>query len=164
MSKDNLGGIFAILKEIADELGWNYSHGNMTEMSLKAVNVYPLQHCTIQSITVQEQIATYSINIIIADLVNFIKTENEQLNLVTLYSELGYTENSNYAHVLQDLYVKFNLKLREKRMQFAEDVNLVYPVAFNPFIEADSDVLAGYTITLTIEGKSPSVIDCYDEV
>jgi hypothetical protein len=36
MSKDNLGGIFAILKEIADELGWNYSHGNMTEMSLKA--------------------------------------------------------------------------------------------------------------------------------
>jgi hypothetical protein len=89
MSKDNLGGIFAILKEIADELGWNYSHGNMTEMSLKAVNVYPLQHCTIQSITVQEQIATYSINIIIADLVNFLKTENEQLNLVTLYSELG---------------------------------------------------------------------------
>jgi hypothetical protein len=84
MSKDNLGGIFAILKEIADELGWNYSHGNMTEMSLKAVNVYPLQHCTIQSITVQEQIATYSINIIIADLVNFLKTENEQLNLVTL--------------------------------------------------------------------------------
>jgi hypothetical protein len=107
------------------------------------VNVYPLQHCTIQSITVQEQIATYSINIIIADLVNFLKTENEQLNLVTLYSELGYTENSNYAHVLQDLYVKFNLKLREKRMQFAEDVNLVYPVTFNPFIEADSDVLAG---------------------
>jgi hypothetical protein len=96
--------------------------------------------------------------------VNFLKTENEQLNLVTLYSELGYTENSNYAHVLQDLYVKFNLKLREKRMQFAEDVNLVYPVTFNPFIEADSDVLAGYTITLTIEGKSPSVIDCYDEV
>ena len=164
MSKDNLGGIFAILKEIADELGWNYSHGNMTEMSLKAVNVYPLQHCTIQSITVQEQIATYSINIIIADLVNFLKTENEQLNLVTLYSELGYTENSNYAHVLQDLYVKFNLKLREKRLQFAEDVNLVYPVTFNPFIEADSDVFAGYTITLTIEGKSPSVIDCYDEV
>ena len=164
MSKDNLGGIFAILKEIADELGWNYSHGNMTEMSLKAVNVYPLQHCTIQSITVQEQIATYSINIIIADLVNFLKTENEQLNLVTLYSELGYTENSNYAHVLQDLYVKLNLKLREKRLQFAEDVNLVYPVTFNPFIEADSDVLAGYTITLTIEGKSPSVIDCYDEV
>jgi hypothetical protein len=101
MSKDNLGGIFAILKEIADELGWNYSHGNMTEMSLKAVNVYPLQHCTIQSITVQEQIATYSINIIIADLVNFLKTENEQLNLVTLYSELGYTENSNYAHVFR---------------------------------------------------------------
>jgi hypothetical protein len=164
MSKDNLGGIFAILKEIADELGWNYSHGNMTEMSFKAVNVYPLQHCTIQSITVQEQIATYSINIIIADLVNFLKTENEQLNLVTLYSELGYTENSNYAHVLQDLYVKFNLKLREKRLQFAEDVNLVYPVTFNPFIEADSDVLAGYTITLTIEGKAPSVIDCYDEV
>jgi len=57
MSKDNLGGIFAILKEIAYELGWNYSHGNMTEKSFKAVNVYPLQHVTINNITVQEQIA-----------------------------------------------------------------------------------------------------------
>jgi hypothetical protein len=114
MSKDNLGGIFAILKEIADELGWNYSHGNMTEMSLKAVNVYPLQHCTIQSITVQEQIATYSINIIIADLVNFLKTENEQLNLVTLYSELGYTENSNYAHVLAGFVCQVQFEIKGK--------------------------------------------------
>lgn len=164
MSKDNLGGIFAILKEIADELGWNYSHGNMTEKSFKAVQVYPLQHVTINNITVQEQIATYSVNIIIADLVNFLKTENEGLNPVVFYSEIGYTENTNYAHVLQELYVLFNLKVREKRLQYAEDVNIVYPLTFNPFIDAEADVLAGYTITLTIEGKSPSVIDCYDEV
>lgn len=162
--KSNLGGVFAILKEIADELGWNYSHGNLTEMSLKAVNVYPLQHCTIQSVTVGEQIATYQINIIIADIVNFLKGENEGLDLVDLYSELGYTENSNYAHILQDLYVRWNLKLREKRLQYAEDINLVYPITFAPFIEADADVLAGYTITLTIEAKSPTVLDCYGEL
>jgi hypothetical protein len=164
MSKDNLGGIFAILKEIADELGWNYSHGNMTEKSFKAVNVYPLQHVTINNITVQEQIATYSVNIIIADLVNFLKTENEGLNPVVLYSEIGYTENTNYAHVLQELYVLFNLKVREKRLQYAEDINIVYPLTFNPFIDAEADVLAGYTITLTIEGRAPAVIDCYNEV
>jgi hypothetical protein len=28
-------------------------------------------------------------------------------------------------------------------MQFAEDVNLVYPVTFNPFIEADSGCFGG---------------------
>jgi hypothetical protein len=136
----------------------------MTETSFKAVNVYPLQHVTINNITVQEQIETYSVNIIIADLVNFLKTENEGLNPVVLYSEIGYPENTNYAHVLQELYVLFNLKVREKRLQYAEDVNIVYPLTFNPFIDAEADVLAVYTITLTIEGKAPTVIDCYNEV
>jgi len=164
MSKKGLGGVFAIFKEIADELGWNYSHGNLTEVGLKAVQVYPLQHCSISSITVQDQISTVVVNVMVADIVNFLKTENEQDNLVNLYSEIGYTENSNYAHILQEVYYACVLKLREKHLQYNEDVALVRPIAMNPFIEADADVLAGFTVDVSFEIKSPWVTDCYNEV
>lgn len=164
MSKQNIGGVFAVLKEISTELGWNYSHGNLSEMGLRAVQVYPIQHVTIQSISVSDQISIYTMNIVIADIVNFLKTENADENPVALYSEIGYTENSNYAHILNDLYVKYTLKLREKQLQYNEDINLTLPVSFTPFIEADTDVLAGHTISLVIEARSPWVIDCYNEV
>jgi len=86
------------------------------------------------------------------------------MDLVTLYSEIGYTENSNYAHILNQLYVKFTLKLREKILQYNEDWNVTLPVTMTPFIEADKDVLAGHTISMVCEIRSPWVIDCYDEV
>jgi hypothetical protein len=164
MSKNNIGGIFAIMKEIADELGWNYSHGNLSEVGFRAVQVYPLQHVTIQSITIAEQISTVTLNIVIADIVNYLKGENEQLNQVNLYSQIGYTENSNYAHILNELYVRFSLKLREKMLQYNEDWRVTLPITATPFIEADKDVLAGHTISIVAEIKSPFVIDCYDEV
>jgi len=164
MSKQNIGGLFAILKEIADELGWNYSHGNLSEVGFRAVQVYPLQHVTIQSITVADQISTVTLNVVIADIVNFLKGENETMDLVTLYSEIGYTENSNYAHILNELYVKFTLKLREKILQYNEDWNVTLPITMTPFIEADKDVLAGHTISMVCEIRSSWVIDCYDEV
>jgi hypothetical protein len=103
-------------------------------------------------------------NVIIADIVNFLKGENEQESLITLYSEQGYTENQNYAHILQDLYVKFSLKLREKEMQYNQSIMIQKPIAFVPFIEADKDVLAGYNITINMDVQSPWVTDCYNEV
>ncbi len=164
MSKHGIGGVFAVLKEIATELGWNYSHGNLTEVALKAVQVYPLQHCSISTIAVQDQISTVTVNVMVADIVNFLKGENEQDNLVNLYSELGYTENSNYAHILENLYMEFSLKLREKDLAYNEDIRLVRPISMNPFIEADADVLAGFTVDLQFEIRSPWVTDCYNEV
>ena len=93
MSKHGIGGVFAVLKEIATELGWNYSHGNLTEVALKAVQVYPLQHCSISTIAVQDQISPVTVNVMVADIANLLKTENAQYNLINLYSELGDTEN-----------------------------------------------------------------------
>ena len=161
---NNIGTAFAIIQEIAEELGWNYSHGNLTEAGFKAVTVYPLVHNTIQSVTLTDQISTVQLNVIIADIVNFLKGENEQESLITLYSEQGYTENQNYAHILQDLYVRFSLKLREKEMQYNESIYFARPITFVPFIEADKDVLAGYNVTINLEIRSPWVTDCYNEI
>ena len=161
---NNIGTAFAIVQEIAEELGWNYSHGNLTEMGFKAVTVYPLTHLTIQTVQLNDYVSTIQMNVIIADIVNFLKGENEQESLITLYSEQGYTENQNYAHILQDLYVKFSLKLREKEMQYNQSIMIQKPIAFVPFIESDKDVLAGYNITINMDVQSPWVTDCYNEV
>jgi hypothetical protein len=119
---------------------------------------------TIQTVQLNDYVSTIQMNVIIADIVNFLKGENEQESLITLYSEQGYTENQNYAHILQDLYVKFSLKLREKEMQYNQSIMIQKPIAFVPFIEADKDVLAGYNITINMDVQSPWVTDCYNEV
>ena len=162
--RNNIGTIFEIVKEISDELGWNYSHGNLTEAGLKSITVYPLVHLSLQQVQLDDYVSQVQFNCIIADQVNYLKTENESLNLVDVYAVQGFTENQNYAHILQDLYVKFALKLREKEMQYNSDISIVKPTTFTPFIEADKDVLAGYNIALNVNITSPSVTDCYNEI
>ena len=162
--RNNIGTIFEIVKEISDELGWNYSHGNLTEAGLKSITVYPLVHLSLQQVQLDDYVSQVQFNCIIADQVNYLKTENESLDLVDVYAVQGFTENQNYAHILQDLYMKFALKLREKEMQYNSDISIVKPTTFTPFIEADKDVLAGYNIALNVNITSPSVTDCYDEI
>ena len=162
--RNNIGTIFEIVKEISDELGWNYSHGNLTEAGLKSITVYPLVHLSLQQVQLDDYVSQVQFNCIIADQVNYLKTENESLDLVDVYAVQGFTENQNYAHILQDLYVKFALKLREKEMQYNSDISIVKPTTFTPFIEADKDVLAGYNIALNVNITSPSVTDCYNEI
>lgn len=162
--RNNIGTVFAIVKEIADELEWNYSHGNLTEAGLKSITVYPLVHLSLQQVQWDNYISQVQFNCIIADQVNYLKTENESMDLVDVYAVQGFTENQNYAHILQDLYVKFALKLREKEMQYNGDISIIKPTTFTPFIEADKDVLAGYNVALNVNITSPSVTDCYDEI
>ena len=108
MNNNHIGTAFEVMKDIADLEGWNYSHGTLTEFDFKAFLVFPLMHCSIQSVALTDQVATIQMNVMVADRVNFLKTENEQENLITEYSQYGYTENQNYANILQDLYVRFS--------------------------------------------------------
>lgn len=162
--RNNIGTIFEIVKEISDELGWNYSHGNLTEAGLKSITVYPLVHLSLQQVQLDDYVSQVQFNCIIADQVNYLKTENQSLDLVDVYAVQGFTENQNYAHILQDLYMKFALKLREKEMEYNGSISIIKPTTFTPFIEADKDVLAGYNIALNVNITSPSVTDCYNEI
>lgn len=164
MINNHIGTALQIFKEIADELGYNYSHGNLTEKTLKAVNVYPYQHVTIQNISLSDSVATMQFNISICDILNFLKGENEDLDLETLYSKIGYTENTNYSSVVQNLYVQFALKLRQKEQQYYSQFRYQRPIMFTPFIENTSDVTAGFDIQITFDIISPFVTDCYDEI
>jgi hypothetical protein len=163
MNNNHIGTAFQIFKEIADELGWNYSHGTLDEHSLKAITVYPLLHCTMQTASLTDVTEQFNFNILIADITNYLKGENEQQDLVDVYSEIGYTENQNYAHILQNLYVEFSRLLYAKEKEYFSQIQWIRPIAFTPFTEGGQDVLTGYNVSITIELQNPWVTDgtCY---
>ena len=159
MNNNHIGTAFEVMKDIADLEGWNYSHGTLTEFDFKAFLVFPLMHCSIQSVALTDQVATIQMNIMVADRVNFLKTENEQENLITEYSQYGYTENQNYANILQDLYVRFSKGLWRTEQDYYNQIQYIRPITFQPFVETLDSVLAGYQITVGIELISPWVTD-----
>lgn len=163
MNNNHIGTAFQIFKEIADELGWNYSHGTLDEHSLKAITVYPLLHVTMQNASLTDVTEQFNFNVLIADITNYLKGENEQQDLVDVYSEIGYTENQNYAHILQNLYVEFSRLLYAKEKEYYSQIQWIRPIAFTPFTEGGQDVLTGYNVSITIELQNPWVTDgtCY---
>lgn len=163
MNNNHIGTAFQIFKEIADELDWNYSHGTLDEHSLKAITVYPLLHVTMQTASLTDITEQFNFNVLIADITNYLKGENEQQDLVDVYSEIGYTENQNYAHILQNLYVAFAQKLYAKEKEYFSQVQWIRPISFTPFTEGGQDVLTGYNVSITIELQNPWVTDgtCY---
>lgn len=159
MNNNHIGTAFEVMKDIADLEGWNYSHGTLTEFDFKAFLVFPLMHCSIQSVSLTDQVATIQMNVMVADRVNFLKTENEQENLITEYSQYGYTENQNYANILQDLYVRFSKGLWRTEQDYYNQIQYIRPITFQPFVETLDSVLAGYQITVGIELINPWVTD-----
>jgi hypothetical protein len=131
MNNNHIGTAFELMKDIATEEGWNYSHGTLTELDFKAFLVFPLMHCSIQSVALTDQVATIQMNVMVADRVNFLKTENEQENLITEYSEYGYTENQNYGHILQDLYVRFSKVCGARNKTITTKCNTFAQLLFN---------------------------------
>lgn len=156
---NHIGTVLEVLKDIANDNGWNYSHGTITEKGFKNVTVYPLLHAAIQGVTLDKQTADVTINVGLVDVVNTLATENEQDNLVNKYNDIGYTDNENYAHILQDLYVKFGISLRKyNELRFSE-IQIQMPVSMDSIIEEDKQVLAGWNISLTVEVQSTWVTD-----
>jgi hypothetical protein len=90
---------------------------------------------------------------------NDLKGENESDVLRTTYSEYGYTENQNYGHILQNLYVAFCRKIFEYEQTYFDQIQFQRPINFAPFIEGDNDVLAGHNITINMDLINPWVTD-----
>jgi hypothetical protein len=159
MINNHIGTAFKVFKDIATDEGWNYSHGTLTELDFKAFTVFPLMHCSIQAVSLTDQIASIQMNIMIADRVNFLKGENEQKNLITVYDKYGYTENQNYAHILQEMYVQMLKGLWKLEQDNYSQIQFQRPIVFNPFVETMDSVLAGYQISVTIDLINPWVTD-----
>lgn len=157
--QNHIGTIFRFVQNIATELSAQYTHGNITEFDINAFTVFPLVHLTIVDIRPNLQTGNCSIRFVVADRVSYLKTENSGLNEESLYSLYGYTENNNYAFVLQDLYIRVTMALRKYEMQNYSNLQLTWPVTFTPFIETLNSVVAGYEVSLDIQITTPLVTD-----
>ena len=111
MADNHLGTAFKVFKTVASNLGWNYSHGERTQAALKKYTTYPLLHVTPGVLQLGLQQGKVAFEVVIADLTNTLSTENEGLDLAATAQDIGYTENENYPHILQELYVNFALEL-----------------------------------------------------
>jgi hypothetical protein len=100
-----------------------------------------------------------SVVIDLSDRVNVITSENQGLDESVLYSEIGYTENNNYAMVLQQLYGDFVIAFKKYEMQYFNSLSIQKPFQLQSYIEQETDVLAGFTATLNIEIVNPIVTD-----
>jgi hypothetical protein len=159
--KNHIGTALAFCKDVATEIGARYSHGNITEMNMRSMLVYPYMHTNVGQVSLGSPMATVQVNIMIADRVNTITTENQGLNQETLYSEIGYTENNNYAMVLQQLYVDFAIAVKKYEELYYNALEIQRPIQFTAFEETYDDVIAGFTITLNIDVANPIVTDGY---
>ncbi len=158
-NKNHIGTIVMLFKSIASEMGARFSHGNITETNKHSMLVYPYIHINIDAIAVGEVLSNVSVNIDISDRVNIISTENQGLDESVLYSEIGYTENNNYAMVLQQLYADFVIAFKKYEMQYFNSLSIQKPFNLQSYIEQENDVLAGFTSTFNIEIVNPIVTD-----
>jgi hypothetical protein len=160
-NKNHIGTVVKFCNDIADDMNARYSHGNITEMNFRSMLVYPYVHANIGSVSIGDSVTLIQVNLMICDRVNVITTENQGLNQSDLYSQVGYTENNNYAMVLQQLYGDFAIALKKYEMQYYNVLSVTRPVSLTPFEESYDDVVAGYTITLQLTLMNPIVTDGY---
>jgi len=72
--KNHIGTALAFCKDVATEIGARYSHGNITEMNMRSMLVYPYMHTNVGQVSLGSPMATVQVNIMIADRVNTITT------------------------------------------------------------------------------------------
>lgn len=158
-NKNHIGTAFYFVQQIASNLDYRYTHGNLSEFDFKTFSVFPLCHLTLDTVSVQETTSEIGLTITLADRVTFLKTTNQGEDLSTLYSAYGYTENSNYAFILQQLYVDWVTEVKKQEMSMYNNLTFAKPMTMVPFVETLDTVLAGYTITLNLTITNPLVTD-----
>jgi hypothetical protein len=156
--KNSIGTIIKLFNEVAELIGARFSHGVESETDKRAMLVYPYIHINIANISVAEPLCTISVNVMIADRVNITTTENQSKDEGVVYSESGYTENENYAFVLQELYTKYVIAFKKKSMEYYNAME-IQPYSLEAFEDAQTDKVAGFNASISIMVVSPIVTD-----
>lgn len=159
MANNHIGTVLEAMQAIAEAEGWNYSHGDLDQHGLKTFTIYPLLHVTMRTVALGPQTSDIVIGVLLADRVNFQATEDTGKTPEDLYKEYGFTENSNYAHIVQQLYVKFSIQLRAQEQLKFSQLQLQKPINLSAIVEVDNDVLAGWQGDIVITVQSPWVTD-----
>lgn len=76
-----------------------------------------------------------------------------------LFAKYGYTENANYAFVLQEIYIRLVKQMEYMEQALYNTLQIEKPYTLNPFAEDLDAVLTGYTGEITLVILNPIVTD-----
>lgn len=159
IQENHIGTAYWFLKTVAENIGANYAHGEFSDEVVLAQKIYPFMHIAPVSVIVSERTTQVTFNIALRDQMTLNTTENEGLSLATIYAQSGYTNDENYAQILQSLYVDFVREIAALEMDHFNNVNVQRPFSMLPVIDSGSDVIAGYDITVTLTIRGVLTID-----
>jgi hypothetical protein len=159
INKNHIGTGNYFWKAIASSLNSQYSHGSLTEFDFKSVTVFPLLHVTLTRIDVNDSTSVLSYQIFFADQNIQYSNDFQGQNLVDVNSLSGFTENNNYAFILQELYIRLVKAIKAQEMAMYTNLNINRPFAMNPFLESMDAVLTGFTLDISLTIINPIVTD-----
>jgi hypothetical protein len=159
IQKNHIGTGNYFFKSVASRLGAQYSHGTLTEFDFKAITVFPLLHIAISRIDMNESTAVITYSIMIADQNIRYSNDFQGMANATTFEQIGYTEDENYAFVLQELYVRIIKELTYMEQEMYNNLNLQRPYTLTPFIKDTDSVLTGFMGDISIVIRNPIVTD-----
>ena len=158
INKNHIGTDNYFWRQVASRMKAQYSHGSLTEKDFKAIAVYPLLHTTINSIQA-EQTATMQFTIMIADQNINYSNDFQGLDQSEVFQEYGYTENANYAFVLQEMYIRLTKEMEYQEQQMFNSLQIQKPYTLTPMVEDLDAILTGFTADVSLDIINPIVTD-----
>ena len=159
IEKNHIGTGNYFWKAVADRMGAQYSHGTLTEFDFKAITVFPLLHIAISRIDLNESTAVLTYSIMIADQNMRYSNDFQGMANSTTFEEVGYTEDENYAFVLQEMYVRLIREISYMEQDMYNNLNIQRPYTLTPFIKDTDSVLTGFTADISLNIINPIVTD-----
>jgi hypothetical protein len=159
INKNHIGTGNYFWKTIAASLNAQYSHGSLTEFDFKSVTVFPLLHITLTRVDVNDSTSVLSYQIFFGDQNIKYSNDYQGQDLTNVNSQIGYTENNNYAFILQELYIRLVRAIKSQEMAMYTNLNINRPFTMNPFAESMDAVLTGFTLDISLTIINPIVTD-----
>jgi hypothetical protein len=159
INKNHIGTANYFWKQVAGEIKAQYSHGGLTEFDFKAITVFPLLHISISQIDVTENTANLSYTILVADQNVRYSNDFQGVEPQTTFQQIGYTEDENYAFVLQEIYIRLIKAITKIEKAMFNSVNINRPFTLIPFIKDTDSILTGFTFQISMNIFNPIVTD-----
>lgn len=145
------------IKEAAEQTGFvkTVTHGELNEVALKRLNIYPILHIVPQSFQVLTHTTTFTFDIYFIDIVDMNKKD-----IMNEAEPFWGTDNSmdiaNQAHIVASLLVT-NLNNNERVEN--DFIKGELPVGGTFFADRFEDSVAGSQFAVTIETSNTAVTD-----
>jgi hypothetical protein len=159
IQKNHIGTGNYFFRQVAQRMNAQFSHGTLTEFDFKTITVFPLLHISLSRVDVGQSLTTLTYTIMIADQNSRITNDFQGLSLEDVYKEYGYSENFNYAYVLQEMYIRIVKEMTYVEQQMFNNLQINRPFAMTPFMQDLDSVLTGYTIDVSLDVLNPIVTD-----